>query len=372
LLWIFTPFANALESGTAMPLSVVCLNRLTNMVGAGPKSRKLPYLFALTLVPLVLSLVGDTNDIRERIDRTIEAHPEIEMDGDAGLSRDGLLSALPERRIEGAHLSAGSWLHWLYALAAAAMFWGVILALFERGEATPRQLLAIGARTATVGILLLLGFQLLAGMAQGLWMRGGGLLMLVFYIIKFIGFSYEAAFDPQNGFWVSFLGFTLGVGLCEEFVKALPLYLKVRRGERLSWRAACVLGLASGVGFGVAEGIMYAGGHYNGIAKLDLYFVRFLSCVALHAIWTASVALVLWHNKKLVGGDLDWANWIVGAMKVQGVPMFLHGLYDTALKRDLNLPALVFAIASFGWLAYLLACSRASDPVAKRARFATT
>jgi hypothetical protein len=91
----------------------------------------------------------------------------------------------------------------------------------------------------------------------------------------------------------------------------------------------------------------------------------------LHAIWTASVALVLWHNKKPVDGSVDFANWLIGVMKVQGVPMLLHGLYDTALKRDMDVLALAFAIASFGWLLYLIGRSRACDPVARRIGLAT-
>jgi hypothetical protein len=43
-------------------------------------------------------------------------------------------------------------------------------------------------------------------------------------------------------------------------------------------------GMASGIGFGIAEGIMYSGRYYNGVAGADIHYVRFLSCVALHAI----------------------------------------------------------------------------------------
>jgi RsiW-degrading membrane proteinase PrsW (M82 family)/phage FluMu protein Com len=327
---------------------------------SGPrKSAKLPYLFALTLVPLVFSLLMHTDDVEERLNRTVEAHPEAlpKLSAD----RDEFLAALPERRIEGAHLSSESWVHWLYALIAAGFFCGLILWLFERGKANVLHLLAVGALTATVGIFRLLAFQWIAGFTQGFWIRGRGIVVLLFYIVKFIGFSYQAALNPENGFLLSFLGFTCGVGLCEEFTKSLPLFVKVRNGDNLSWRAACVLGLASGVGFGVAEGIMYAGDHYNGVSTFSIYPVRFISCVGLHAIWTASVALMLWHNQELASGELDWGDWILGLLKVQGVPMVLHGLYDTLLKRDMHLLALVTAVASFAWLAFLLARSRASD-----------
>lgn len=335
---------------------------------ASAKSATLPWLFALTLVPLVFSLLARTDNFEERLGRTVEAHPELlsKLTGD----RDEFLASLPEGRIDGAHLSSESWLHWLYAAIAAGFFCGLIVVLFERGEANTWQLLAVGAITATVGIFLLLAFQWIAGATQGFWVRGRGIIVLVFYIVKFIGFSYQAALDPENGFLLSFLGFTCGVGFCEEFIKALPLYMKVRNGDDLSWRAACVWGLASGVGFGVAEGIMYAGDHYNGIATFGIYPVRFISCVGLHAIWTASVALMLWHNQELAGGELDWGDWLLGLLKVQGVPMLLHGLYDTLLKREMHLLALVTAIASFAWLAFLLARSRASDPEPDRATLA--
>lgn len=327
----------------------------------GPrKNAWLPYLFALTLVPLVFSLLPHTDDIGQRLARTLEAHPDAitKIDGD----RDAFLAALPERRIDGAHLSSESWAHWLYALLAAAFFCGLIHWLFERGEAQITYLLAIGLLTATVGIFMLIAFQWVAGITQGFWVRGRGIIVILFYIVKFIGFSYQAALDPENGFMLSFLGFTCGVGLCEEFTKALPLYIRVGNGEDFSWRAACVVGLASGVGFGIAEGIMYASQHYNGISTFGIYPVRFISCVGLHAIWTASVAIMLWHNQELAGGELDWGDWILGLLKVQGVPMVLHGLYDTLLKRDMHLLALVTAAASFAWLAFLIARSRAADP----------
>jgi RsiW-degrading membrane proteinase PrsW (M82 family) len=336
------------------------------------KSPWLPWLFALTLVPLVFSLLSGADDLHERIGRTIEAHPDVVAKfGDEGMSREELLSALPDGRIDGAHLSYHTWVHWIYAALAAVLFCGLILKLFEGGEANVVQLLAVGALTATVGIFLLLGFQFVAAWTQGFWLRGRSIILVLFYIVKFIGFSYRAALDPENGFFLSFVGFTCGVGLCEEFTKAAPLFVKVRNGDELSWRAACVLGLASGVGFGVAEGIMYSSDHYNGIATFGTYLVRFISCVGLHAIWTASVALMLWHNQELASGELDWGDWFLGLLKVQGVPMVLHGLYDTLLKREMHLLALLTAIASFGWLAFLLVRSRDSDPAVERGRLAT-
>ena len=55
---------------------------------------------------------------------------------------------------------------------------------------------------------------------------------------------------------MSFLGFTAGVGFCEEVCKAIPLLVYYREPNKQTWRGAFLWGLASGVGFGVAEGIM--------------------------------------------------------------------------------------------------------------------
>jgi hypothetical protein len=42
--------------------------------------------------------------------------------------------------------------------------------------------------------------------------------------------------------------------------------------------------------------------------------------------------------------------------------MVLHGLYDTLLKHEQGLLALVVAIASFAWFAWLISVREAADP----------
>ena len=44
------------------------------------------------------------------------------------------------------------------------------------------------------------------------------------------------------------------------------------------------------------------------------------------------------------------------------VPMVLHGLYDTLLKKDMNVWALVVAVVSFGWLVVQIERARAAQP----------
>jgi RsiW-degrading membrane proteinase PrsW (M82 family) len=160
------------------------------------------------------------------------------------------------------------------------------------------------------------------------------------------------------------MGFTFGVGLCEELCKAIPLlWLMRKRPEQATWRGACVWGLASGVGFGVAEGVMYSGRYYNGMLGGDIYLVRFASCVALHAVWSASAAIMLYMHRDKLANAPGTSALIGYGLLYAGVPIIFHGLYDTLLKKDHSLIALGIALASFAYLAALIEWSqRKGDP----------
>jgi RsiW-degrading membrane proteinase PrsW (M82 family) len=135
---------------------------------------------------------------------------------------------LPNERFEGAHLAHSTWVPWLYALLAATAFLGLILLAFHRGQVNPLHIVLIGLCTATFGIVFLFSVQWMASATDGIFIRGNWILMLIFYFVKFVGFSYGAADDPSNGFLLSFIGFTFGVGLCEEFTKAMPVIVRAR------------------------------------------------------------------------------------------------------------------------------------------------
>lgn len=321
------------------------------------------------MLPLVVQTLGQESEteFEERFSRTMAAHPEIEAHKDDIESLSDLFELLPNGRIEGAHLSHFSRVHWLYALVAAAAFFFVVKLLFEPGRTTTVQMLTIAAVTSTVGIISLIAFQFIAEWTQGYWMTGRSIVVLLFYVVKFIGFSYYAADDPSNGFWLSFLGYTCGVGLCEELTKIVPVLFVLGQQKKADWRAACVLGLASGVGFGVAEGILYSSQYYNGLMSFDIYLVRFISCVALHATWTAAVAVMASQN--MSGFDTnEGTDYFVHLLLILSVPMILHGLYDTLLKRDMGGLALVIAVGSFAWLVFCIERARSNDPEPVRAR----
>ena len=136
----------------------------------------------------------------------------------------------------------------------------------------------------------------------------------------------------------------------------------------MGWRGACLWGLASGIGFGVSEGIMYSSRHYNGLSGVDIYLVRFISCVALHAMWSASVGIAIARNVEEYDGVEDAGGFGLFMLRVMAVPMVLHGFYDTLLKKDMNVWALVVALMSFAWFAWHIELARRTHPGAGRPR----
>ena len=329
---------------------------------AGPRfAGRLYWLLLLALVPLAIHIIFvGKDDTEQRFERSVERLSEkssrrlgrsAEFDDEVEVA--AIVNRLPGKRIEGAALPANTNLHWLMGLGSAAFFFLLLFVLFPQRQIDVLWPLGIGVATGTVGIVLLLFFQLLAAVAQGqVVVSRDAVFTILYWSAWLVGFSYRAALDPDTGFVPSLLGFTFGVGLCEEIIKALPLLIKVSRGGRMSAQAACRWGFASGVGFGVAEAILYAGDHYNGLATPGIYWVRFISCVALHGIWTASAGLFIWRYRKLLRGDFPWYEYVPRSLLMISVPIVLHGLYDTLLKKDLDVAALAVGIASFGWLAW--------------------
>jgi RsiW-degrading membrane proteinase PrsW (M82 family) len=333
--------------------------------GAGARTwRDFTYfVLLLAMLPLVVSsFARERGNILEQIEQSVMHHPEVKarletMPESAELG--DMINVFPGHRLDGAFLPRDSMLHWVFAAGSVVLFLTVLMLLFSPGSAPAKSLLLTGVFTGTVGIVLLIGFQLVAGWTDGVWVRGRGIIVLLFYIVKFIGFSYYAADDPSNGFAASFFGYTFGVGLCEEVCKALPLIVMVQNLKPgATWRTACLWGLASGVGFGVAEGIMYSARYYNGIGEGDIYLVRFVSCVALHGTWAAAVAILLFKAR----GQIESSEGIGGMLFTTAIiampSIVLHGLYDTLLKKDYKLYALAVALVSFLYLACLIEWSQ--------------
>jgi RsiW-degrading membrane proteinase PrsW (M82 family) len=325
--------------------------------------RHLHWLLVLALIPLAVSLFEkdeSEEELQARWRDTIESAPPesqlkitllVDEIDEGKASEDELFALLPGKKLKGAFLSRSSWAHWGMAAGAAVLFMAFFLLLSARGGAEPTHILGSGLFTGTAGILLLFLLQFLAEATSGVVIVGGGILAIISWVLHVIAFSYRMAADPSNGFFLSFLGFTLGVGLLEELVKAIPLLLHYRQPSDQSWRGAFLWGLASGAGFGIAEGIIYSSSMYNGIHGPSIYVVRFISCVALHALWTGSVGITINQRQSLIQREMSWYEYIPPIFLMISVPMLLHGLYDTLLKKEMNAWALIVAALSFGFLA---------------------
>ncbi len=335
------------------------------------------WLLLLPLIPLCISLVikDEKQEIGERIEATLDAAaPEEQerartaVEGDGIKSLDDLLHAMPGDKLIGAHLARSTFMHWVYAAVSIVLFLALIMIFFPVEPAQPVHLLAVGLFTGTIGILFLLAVQFCAQFRGVIRGRFPWFIWVIIAIIWFIGWSYDSAQDPESNFFLSAIGYTFGVGLCEELTKALPLLFYFKRHAQIGWRGACMWGLASGIGFGVSEGIMYSSRYYNGISGIDMYLIRFLSCVALHAIWAGSGALSLVRNQGEYEDIASASDFGLFALRILIVPMVLHGLYDTLLQKDMEVWALLISLLSFGWLAFLIESTRSSNLESKTRR----
>jgi RsiW-degrading membrane proteinase PrsW (M82 family) len=271
-------------------------------------------------------------DVDGRLHRTIARESEavakhvVPFARSASFSIQEVVDELPGQALEGAYLTRASRLHWVLGAASACLFVVAVPLLFPWKGALDRALFAVGAFTATFGIAFLFLVQ----------------IALMRY--------YGDADDPRTDVFHSMLGFTLGVGVAEEVSKALPILITIMMGKTLDWRRACLFGVASGVGFGVFEGIHYASTMYNGVYFRDVYVVRFVSCVALHAVWSGSAGILLAERQATVrGARLGDLRWVLPA--VLAGPIILHGFYDTLLKFGYAGLALLAALGSLAWFA---------------------
>jgi RsiW-degrading membrane proteinase PrsW (M82 family) len=320
-----------------------CADAAGNSPGSHPIREYLYWVLPLALLPLAFSLGRPDDDAAERLQRTlIEAPPAVrraveavERNPDATL--DDVLTALPGRRIKGALLPHDTDRHWLFAALAAASFFGLAAVSFPTARSSMAILAGVGLFTATVGVVAMLAVQ--------------GVLTS----------TYHDVLDGDADFVVSLCGYVLGVGLIEEAAKALPLLWRVKQAGLPPWRTACLWGLASGMGFGLAESVYYAERAYNGLATGDAYLVRFVSCVALHAIWSASVGLGVVMVGRALEDPRDPALYALALLRVLAGPAVLHGLYDVLLQYQFHAAALGTALISFGWLAWQIESLRSAE-----------
>jgi len=321
------------------------------------------FVFLFGLAPLAYDTIqGKGESTITRLEKAIDdlapeprsrARRVLEDAKEGRASVSDVLEFLPRKKLKDAWLPRDSDLHYYLGGVVAIGYMFLLGLCMPRGFTRLPLMLIVAAFTGTFGMTILMVVQLLALSGAG-WLLAGPFGI----IIWLVGISYRMALNPDSPFLPCLLGHTFGVGLCEEIVKALPVFIIFMGRKRLRWHECCALGMASGVGFGIAEGIHFAGEIYNGLCPMDIYFVRFLSCVTLHAVLCGSAALLLHRFQKLTQVRLTLWDGFCRMFILVSIPMVLHGLYDTLLEKEINGLALTVALFCFGWLTLMIETAR--------------
>ena len=132
---------------------------------------------------------------------------------------------------------------------------------------------------------------------------------------------------PNMGFFSHLIGYIFGVGVFEEFVKLLPVFLLLKKSkEPLVPQTVVFYGLMSGIGFGVFEGVVYQLTVNNQLDYGTSFFMNIarLTCLPfLHSIWAGIssyfLAFAFLYPKN------RHSMWFLAIL----IPAILHGLYDT-------------------------------------------
>ena len=129
------------------------------------------------------------------------------------------------------------------------------------------------------------------------------------------------------------LYFVLGVGLTEEFVKALPLFfLMAKAREPLVPQTFVYYALMSGIAFGVYEGVEYQTGINSELGYASSFLAniaRLTSLPFIHAVWVA-----------IAGYFVSFALLYPGYKKAMLalaiiIPALLHGFYDVSCSINI-------------------------------------
>lgn len=135
-------------------------------------------------------------------------------------------------------------------------------------------------------------------------------------------YAFTSAAFPAN-----VVGYVLGVGLTEEFVKMLPLLFLLRGArEPMLPQTLVYYGLMSGIAFGVFEGVQYqttVNVQADYTTAFFLNIARLTSLPFLHALWGGICGY-------FVGFAHLYPRYAKGLYALAlAIPAVLHGLYDS-------------------------------------------
>jgi protease PrsW len=159
---------------------------------------------------------------------------------------------------------------------------------------------------------------------------------------SFPPFSILYSFTDSSNFILQVFGYTLGVGVLEEFIKAVPLYfILFKAREPMIPQTIVLYGLISGIGFGVLEGVIYQTGENTELEYNNAFFMnvaRLTSLPFLHAIWCGISGYFLSFSQLF---PLNRKGLILLSISV---PAILHGLYDVFTWNLIGLGITIFSV----------------------------
>ncbi|KWW30765.1 MAG: hypothetical protein AUK63_744 [bacterium P3] len=152
----------------------------------------------------------------------------------------------------------------------------------------------------------------------------------VVFLIFGLGLNYLNPFyflGENSNFLIRLIFFVFAVGVTEEVVKALPLWIvSARSKEPIIPQTLVFYGLISGIAFGVFEGVQYqmtVNAELNYTSSFFLNIARLTSLPFLHAIWCGIAAY--FSTFAMLYPKYRRSLYFLAI----AIPALLHGLYDT-------------------------------------------
>lgn len=199
-------------------------------------------------------------------------------------------------------------------------------------------------------------------------------IWLLLFVYRFLPNFYLDAADNSN-LLISLIGYVFQVGICEELVKSIPIFVALRWFRKdLNEMSLISIGVFSGLGFAAFENLHYGdnaigntyaktidygvSGLVSGVQNaMVLVMLRSLSLVFCHAVFSGIVAYFI--SIANIRGTQKSALIFIGLATAS----VLHGLYDWLAGIQATLAALLagFSFALFyGYLMKLKNTNRAT------------
>lgn len=187
--------------------------------------------------------------------------------------------------------------------------------------------------------------------------RGNIFMLLAAAGVIIVGGGYAFTVMQDLGPVTHFFAFSFGVGLTAELGKLLAAAILDSPGPGLHRNRPTLLPfLVAGLGFGLAESLLYLGDYSMAAVNGIGYYLRGSWSVLLHTSWAAITGyMVLSARSKVpeIGEVLDFTESFWAILFLMLPAALLHGLYDALCAHDEPIYALLVGLMSlgFGWLA---------------------